>query len=232
MRADLRERLPPLARAWTFLGRRDELRFWRRAVDDGRFVGEDHEPFFTTHFGLDRSFYVGKRVLDVGCGPRQRLDWMTMAAARVGLDPLADRYRELLGDEALRGTEYVQGVAERMPFAAGSFDVVTSFNSLDHVDDIECTAAEIKRVLSDGGSLLVITELGHEARLTEPQEFSWEVTRLFEPQLRLVDERRYEDSGQGIDRSVALAVPYDDGAAPHPGVLVSRFVKSGGTVST
>ena len=118
----------------------------------GDFAAEDHEPFFTTAFGLDRDFYRGRRILDVGCGPHQRLEWATMAAERVGLDPLAEEYRRLVGEYETGPPRYAKGSAERMPFADASFDIVTSFNSLDHVRDVEAAAAEIKRVLRPGGS--------------------------------------------------------------------------------
>jgi SAM-dependent methyltransferase len=225
MRSSLRKRVPPLAFAWTRLGRRAELRFWRDTLAAGDLAGADRERFFTTHVGLARSFYAGKRVLDVGCGPRRELDWAEMAGERVGLDPLTDRYLALLGEKAGQRMRFVKGVAERMPFADSSFDVVSSLNSLDHVQDVDRAASEIKRVLRPGGTLLVLTELNHRPRLTEPQDFSWEVRDLFAPELELVYERRLEDTGRGIDQSVVDAVPYDDSIPLHPGVLVARFEK-------
>jgi SAM-dependent methyltransferase len=223
MRPGLARLFPPIATAWRVLGRRDELRFWRAKAADGRLTREDHEPFFTTYVGLEPSFYVDKRVLDIGCGPRRRLDAVRQAAQRVGLDPLMAKYRELLPDDAWDEVDYVTGVAERMPFADASFDVVCSFNSLDHVQNVERSAAEIKRVLAPGGTFLLMTEVGHPPRLMEPQTFSWEVTSLFEPELDPVLQRRYEMAARGMDRSVAAAVPYDDDQGPHPGVLVARF---------
>jgi SAM-dependent methyltransferase len=224
MRRSLR-RLPPVRAAWERLARREELGFWRRALADGRFAGDSHERFFTTHFGLEPGFYEGKRLLDVGCGPRRRLDWATMADERVGLDPLADRYRELIGENGSGATTYLNGVAEQMPFENARFDVISCFNALDHVRDVTRAAAEIKRVLCAGGTFLLMTELGHPARLTEPQEFGWEVTDLFAPELELVYERRLEDTGHGIDRSVEDGIVYDEARPPHPGVLVARFEK-------
>jgi SAM-dependent methyltransferase len=226
MRPTLARRFPPIATAWRLLGRRDELRFWRDAIADGRFEGDDHEPMFTTHFELEPGFYAGKRVLDVGCGPRRRLDWARMAAQRVGLDPLVPQYRELLGDGAEDGVTYVAGVAERMPFGDASFDVVCSFNSLDHVQDVERSAAEITRVIAPGGSFLLATDVAHRPRLMEPQTFSWEVAALFEPELELVFERRYEALKGKMDRSLEAAIPHDETRGRHPGVLVARFEKS------
>ena len=66
-----------------------ELAWWRGARER---LGdlEAGIPFyrwaFTEHFGLDPGFYRGKRLLDVGCGPRGSLEWADMAAERVGLD--------------------------------------------------------------------------------------------------------------------------------------------------
>ena len=213
-------RVAPVRAAWRRLARRDELRFWqnkgRPLIGDGA-----REWAYTEVFGIERDWYRGKRILDVGCGPRRSLDWAHDAAACVGLDPLAESYRELgIDTDAM---DYVVGVAEDMPFDDASFDVVGSFNSLDHVDDVERTAAEIARVVRPGGVFLLATELNHRARVMEPQTFGWEVLRLFEPAFEVVDERRYLDTGQGIDESVRQAIPYDDAAAGQPGVLVAQL---------
>ena len=207
--------IPPVGLAWRVLGRRDELAYWRRSphlVSDG-----SRERSFTDWFGVERGWYAGKRMLDVGCGPRGSLDWAADAAARVGLDPLADHYLELGVDGA--AMEYVTGVAEAMPFDDDAFDVVSSINSLDHVDDVPRTVAEIIRVLRPGGLLLLATELCHRPRLTEPQSFGWEVLAAFAPPLEVVEERRLADTGEGIDASVARAAPYEAG----PGVLVAKL---------
>src|SRR3954451_9057639 len=111
----------------------DEMAYWRdRSSIEGGLSGGHYRYFFTEHFGLPESFYEGKRVLDVGCGPRGTLEWADMAAERVGVDPLVPRYRELgIDDHAM---DYVAAGAEDMPFEDDSFDIVTTMNSLDHVD--------------------------------------------------------------------------------------------------
>jgi hypothetical protein len=88
-------RLPRLRR---FDKHSAELAFWeRRRATAGDL--EQGIPFyrwaFTEHFSLAADFYAGRRLLDVGCGPRGSLEWADMAAERVGLDPLADRYAAL-----------------------------------------------------------------------------------------------------------------------------------------
>jgi 2-polyprenyl-3-methyl-5-hydroxy-6-metoxy-1,4-benzoquinol methylase len=71
-----------------------ELRYWRQRATTLT-NNEHYAYFFTEHFGIDREFYAGKRILDIGCGPRGSLEWADEAAERVGADPLADEYLKL-----------------------------------------------------------------------------------------------------------------------------------------
>ena len=121
---------------------------------------------FTKHFGLLPSYYSGKKVLDLGCGPIGSLEWADDAAERVGPDPLANKYLGL-GAKKHKMT-YVNSRSEDIPFLDGHFDIVKAFNSLDHVEDVEATIAELCRVLKLGGNLLLIVEINHEPTITEP----------------------------------------------------------------
>ena len=123
------------------------LRYWRNLIEPIR-DNQDlliHERshyahFFTTQFGLSDANYVGKAILDIGCGPMGSLEWATMAKERIGLDPLADAYRRLIGSR--HAMTYRAGVSEAIPYPDGHFDFVTSFNNLDHVEDVDLTIAE------------------------------------------------------------------------------------------
>lgn len=154
-----------------------ELAYWaQRVAIEGVLANAHYAHVFTAQFGLAPSFFAGKRVLDVGCGPRGSLEWCDRAAQRVGLDPLADRYREL-GIDAHAMT-YVHAPAERMPFADGAFDVVATLNSLDHVDDVGQALDEITRVAAPGATWLLTVEVGHEPTATEPHSLGWDVAEL------------------------------------------------------
>src|SRR5215208_160680 len=73
-----------------------ELAFWeRRKQGEGTFRNDQFERFFTSQFGLTPDDFAGKRLLDIGCGPRGSLEWASMAAERVGLDPIVESYRAL-----------------------------------------------------------------------------------------------------------------------------------------
>ncbi len=207
--------------------RRAELGYWReRVAREGEGLAHFwYERFFCDHFGLTREDYAGRSVLDVGCGPRGSLEWAGMAARRVGLDPLADDYVRLTGGR--HAMEYVEAPSERMPFADASFDVVASFNSLDHVEDLDATAREMIRVLAPGGRLLLLVMVDHDPTPMEPHRLSWDCTSLFAPPLLLDRELRYEDTRDGsLYEGIDAGVRYDEtDSRPRVGLLSARFSK-------
>ena len=90
---------------------------------------------------------AGSRVLDVGCGPGWDLAALPEGLFGVGLD----RVMTWLGCPPL-----VQGDAERLPFAAGAFDLVLALDLLEQEDlSPDQALREACRVLRPGGSLLV-----------------------------------------------------------------------------
>lgn len=98
-----------------------------------------------------------ERVLDLACGDGYLLEQLQARGVdrAVGLDLspaelAAARLR--LGD----GVELVEGRAQALPFAAASFDCVTSHMALMLMLPIEPVVAEILRVLRPGGRLVAI----------------------------------------------------------------------------
>jgi SAM-dependent methyltransferase len=201
---------------------REEYKYWTGTLQD-RTGGNSHfEYFFTTHFGIEKEFYRGKKILDIGCGPLGSLEWADRAARRVGLDPLADKYKALGTDR--QAMEYVNAEAEKMPFADGTFDVVSTFNSLDHVEDLARVISEIKRVLKPGGLFLLITDTHTETTFCEPQAMGVDIISRFEPELELINYQHVRKGDHGIYQSLVDAVPYAGGDKEY-GVLSARFVK-------
>src|SRR5690349_8834862 len=70
---------------------RGEMAYWKKKKDEEGELRNDHYKFlYTTHWDLDDQYYAGKKILDIGCGPRGSLEWADQAAERIGLDSLVD----------------------------------------------------------------------------------------------------------------------------------------------
>lgn len=149
----------------------NELKYWERVRNsEGVLSNDDYLHFYTAHFGLDASYYDGKVILDIGCGPRGSLEWADAAQRRIGLDPLAREYLEL--GAKYHKMEYLDAPSEKIPLQDGECDAVFSFNSLDHVEDVHRTIREIKRVTSPGGIFLLLVEINHPPTDCEPHELT------------------------------------------------------------
>ena len=94
------------------------------------------------------------RVLDLGCGRGGAVElvWRDVDLA-VGLDPDAP---SLTGHRAA-GMPVIRGVGERLPFAAGSFDLIVCVWVLEHLAEPVATLREVTRVLKPGGHFLFLT---------------------------------------------------------------------------
>lgn len=106
------------------------------------------------------------RVLDVGCGLTTVLHCLPRTVVgpgcRIGVDPLADQYRQLyVYPPPLR---ILTGPAEALPNLDQSFDVVFCSNVLDHVKDPAKALAEMRRVLAPDGHLILTVELFETAK--------------------------------------------------------------------
>jgi 2-polyprenyl-3-methyl-5-hydroxy-6-metoxy-1,4-benzoquinol methylase len=93
------------------------------------------------------------RVLDLGCGTGYGSAELARTGARVtGLDRVAAA-RESRGS----GARFVRGELGGLPFAPASFDVVLSFQVIEHLLDPTDYLREITRVLRPSGTLLLST---------------------------------------------------------------------------
>ena len=106
----------------------------------------------------------GQRALDVAGGTGDLARGMARQVGDHGLVVLSDINGAMLGvgrdrllDAGLvRGIDYVQANAEKLPFADGSFDCVTIGFGLRNVTDKPAALASMRRVLRPGGRLIVL----------------------------------------------------------------------------
>jgi ubiquinone/menaquinone biosynthesis C-methylase UbiE len=100
-----------------------------------------------------------KRILDAGCGTGYLLGRLAARAPQAqvpaGIDAapaMIQVARAAAADDRLR---FVTGTAERLPWPAGSFDLVVSTTSFDHWADQRAGLAQCARVLAPGGCLVL-----------------------------------------------------------------------------
>ena len=165
--------------AQTFVKQEMEILYWRLNLkrSGNKFYNGHFEYYYTRLFDLDPAYFTGKQMLDIGCGPLGSIEWAKMAARRVGADPLAKKYIRLNG--GAQDMEYVEASSEALPFEDGEFDIVSCFNALDHVENVDAAIAEAERVLAHGGDLLLIVEICHRPTLTEPHNLTLDILEDF-----------------------------------------------------
>jgi SAM-dependent methyltransferase len=105
-----------------------------------------------------RDICAGKDVLDVASGDGYGTALLAGIARRaVGVEIDAAAVARARGAYAAPNLAFVRGDATRLPLADAAFDVVVSFETLEHLRDQSAFLTEIRRVLRPGGVLVVST---------------------------------------------------------------------------
>ena len=138
-------------------------------VDTERYVPPTSGRIAYEHlhrYAVANDYVANARVLDIACGEGYGSNLLAATARHVvGVDKDAEtigaaRLRYPCGDRLV----FLQGDALELPVADSSFDVVVTFETLEHLQDAERFLAEIKRVLTPGGLLIVSTPNAPEYR--------------------------------------------------------------------
>src|SRR6201992_2830161 len=116
---------------------------------------------------------------------------------------------------------YTPAPSEKIPYADGHFDIVTTFNSLDHVDDVDATISELKRITAPTGRILVIVEFGHAPTPTEPHWLDESITEKFGPEFKAYDIRVFGvQEDHNLYASMLDNVPHETG---EEGIIAFRL---------
>ena len=130
----------------------------------------DELPLWSAPFGLKLLSAVrlrrGIAALDIGCGtgfPLLELAGRLGESCHVtGLDPweaAIARIRMKIRTTGIGNVTVVPGIAEQMPFADASFDLIASNNGINNVSDPEATMRECARVGRPGAQLVITVNL-------------------------------------------------------------------------
>lgn len=137
------------------------------------FTGERYVPHLTElqikieH--LQRYFAIteivkGKMVLDAACGEGYGSSVLSETAAKViGIDISVEAIDHARKTYAKENLSFQVASIEKLPFENHSVDVVISFETIEHVDEMlqKSFLAEIKRVLKEDGQLIISTPNKH-----------------------------------------------------------------------
>jgi ubiquinone/menaquinone biosynthesis C-methylase UbiE len=142
---------------------RDVQAFHDRSADyEAGYRGQLHEEIVTRTLDLALARCPAPdRVLDIGCGTglllRELARRLPDAAELAGIDPAAGMIEQARAKSADPRLTYAAGVAEKLPYADASFDLVITTTSFDHWADQLAGLTECRRVLAPGG-LFVLTD--------------------------------------------------------------------------
>jgi ubiquinone/menaquinone biosynthesis C-methylase UbiE len=103
-----------------------------------------------------------KMVLDIGCGTGYLLRTVggrcRGAEQLAGIDPAPSMIEVAISSSRDDRIRFSTGVAEKLPFADDTFDLVVSTTSFDHWGGQEAGLRECARVLRSGGHLVLVDQ--------------------------------------------------------------------------
>lgn len=119
---------------WWFVGRRAILESFLQKICS-RLETQDSRP----------------TILDVGCGTGANLEMLSAFGEAEGVD---------VSDDALefcrrKGLAVEKGLAEKLPYDEGTFDITTALDVVEHLDDDIAGLKEMYRVTKSGGYSLI-----------------------------------------------------------------------------
>lgn len=126
-----------------------------------RFVPSEQGRIRLEHYhryAMVRDLVRGKRVLDVACGEGYGTNLLAeIASSATGVDISDEAVRHASATYPKANLLFQQGSAISLNFPEQSFDVVVSFETLEHLAEQEQMIAEIRRVLTVEGILVIST---------------------------------------------------------------------------
>lgn len=113
----------------------------------------------------------GYKILDIGCGTGKQVVAYGSQCGRTGIVVGADISMILL-NEAKRNAErdgvnaifQITDLNKSLKWVEGTFDIVSSCFSIYYIDNIQSGILELKRILKDGGKILIVGPSENNAR--------------------------------------------------------------------
>jgi SAM-dependent methyltransferase len=102
-------------------------------------------------------FCKGAAVLDAGCGTGYGTAELAAATSVTGTDISEEALAYASANFSRPGIRFVNAPCEALPFGEATFDLITAFEVIEHLERWPDLLTEARRVLTPGGILLVST---------------------------------------------------------------------------
>ncbi|MCL2839481.1 MAG: class I SAM-dependent methyltransferase [Defluviitaleaceae bacterium] len=122
--------------------------------------GAETIKFYLSFSSVDEMF-VGKTVLDIGCGAAGKtLYYASLGVKKIYGAEILEKYREEANTHAVKRSlqdrfEFIHADAAKLPLETASIDTIIMNDAMEHVDEPEAVIQECLRVLSPGGKLFL-----------------------------------------------------------------------------
>ena len=109
-------------------------------------------------YAISLELVKGKKVLDIACGEGYGVNLLAQYASHVtGIDIDNSTIQKAKKKYQKENIIFLTGSALQLPSENHSFDVITCFETLEHLTEHDRLLKELKRVLAPGGILLIST---------------------------------------------------------------------------
>ncbi|MBL4661425.1 MAG: class I SAM-dependent methyltransferase [Alcanivoracaceae bacterium] len=126
-----------------------------------RFTPECVREIWYEHYhryAFAKRLIAGKTILDAACGEGYGSQILAENAKQVtGLDIDSETVNHARSRYKKNNLKFVQGSCAELPFEDASFDVIISFETLEHLEQQQEMLAEFSRVLNKDGILIIST---------------------------------------------------------------------------
>lgn len=171
-----------------------------------RFMPENPSDWGTEHhhrYIVAADLCHGKKVLDVASGEGYGSAFLaTVAASVTGVDVSEETILFAQQKYSLDNLQYIQGSAAALPFEDNSFDVVVSFETIEHLTEQEAMMDELARVLRPEGLLIISSPDKLEYTDVPQHENEYHVKELYRREFEALIEKRFSNYtvyGQRLD---------------------------------
>lgn len=134
---------------------KQQLDFYNNSDVYFRTLKDEHEEYYKEFLEFVNYYAkVGDKIVDIGCGTGQSSFYLSKLGYNViGVDE-AQRFCDY-AQENYPDVQFIQADVAKLPFKDNYFDIVSSYNTVEHFADVEKALVEMIRVIKPNGQILL-----------------------------------------------------------------------------